>query len=55
MSDSSPRRDTWKKFRGNRNAVLGSIIVLFVVLVGHRPVENSYWVPTSWAGTFSAD
>ncbi len=51
MSDSSPRRDTWKKFRGNRNAVLGSIIVLFVVLVAtlsgviapHDYSDTSLW------------
>jgi len=51
MSDSNPRRDTWKKFRGNRNAVLGSIIVLFVVLVAtlsgviapHDYSDTSLW------------
>lgn len=51
MSDSNSRQDTWKKFRGNRNAVLGSIIVLFVVLVAtlsgviapHDYSDTSLW------------
>jgi len=51
MNNSNPARDTWKKFRGNRNAVLGSIIVLFVVLVAtlsgviapHDYSDTSLW------------
>jgi len=51
MSNSSPGRDTWMKFRGNRNAVLGSIIVLFVVSVAvlsgviapHDYSDTSLW------------
>ena len=33
MSKSTIRSDNWLKFRRNRNAVIGSIIVLFVVMV----------------------
>jgi ABC-type dipeptide/oligopeptide/nickel transport system permease subunit len=51
MSDGNSRRDTWKKFRGSRNAVIGSIIVLFVVLVAtlssviapHDYSDTSLW------------
>jgi ABC-type dipeptide/oligopeptide/nickel transport system permease subunit len=51
VSNSSPGRDTWKKFRGNRNAVIGSIIVLFVVLIAalsgviapHDYSDTSLW------------
>jgi len=51
MNNSNPKRDTWKKFRGNRNAVIGSVIVLFVVLVAtlsgfiapHDYSDTSLW------------
>lgn len=33
MSEHNPRHDTWLKFKGSRNAVIGSVIVLFAVLV----------------------
>lgn len=51
MSNGSPDRDIWKKFRGNRNAVIGSIIVLFVSLIAalsgviapHDYSDTSLW------------
>lgn len=51
MSDGNSRRDTWKKFRGSRNAVIGSIIVLFFVLIAtlsnviapHDYSDTSLW------------
>jgi ABC-type dipeptide/oligopeptide/nickel transport system permease subunit len=51
MSNSDPRWDTWKKFRGNRNAVIGSVIVLCVVLIAtlsgviapHDYSDTSLW------------
>lgn len=51
MSETNSRRDTWKKFCGNRNAVIGAAIVSFVVLIAtlsgviapHDYSDTSLW------------
>jgi len=51
MSESNTRSDNWLKFRRNRNAVIGSTIVLFVVIVAtlsgviapHDYSDTSLW------------
>ncbi len=48
MSNDRTRSDNWLKFRRNRNAVIGSVIVLFVVMVA---VLSSVIAPHDYSDT----